>query len=236
MFKKVILCSLFALLPLAASGAELPAYPFIHVSATGTVAVMPDMGEIDFEITARDADPAAATQVVASRVAEVRALMLEAGVADDSLEIRDMRKDIMKADPSAVVYEIRCGVKVTVKDLSKWKAIVAPLLDKPNLDGFMTMFDTSQRARVEAELMGEAIKVARGKADAIAAGFGRKVGAVSGVSNSELKNMTRAMNLAPSEFNLRSGGRRGGPDRTELLMVNLLKLAQPVDVIFRIKQ
>lgn len=235
MLKKLVLCSLFALLPLAASAAELPAYPFIHVSAVGTVAVMPDMGEIDFEITARDADPAVAMQIVTTRVAEVRALMLEAGVAGDSLDIRDMRKDISKGDPSVVMYEIRCGVKVKVSDLSKWKAIVAPLLDKPNLDGFMTMFDTSERAKVETELMAEAIKQARRKADAIAAGFGRKVGAVSGVSNSELKNMTRAMNLSPSDYYQRGTDRRAESDRTELLMVNLLKLAQPVDVLFRIK-
>ena len=236
MFKRVILSGLFALLPLAASGAELPAYPFIHVSASGTMRVMPDMGEIDFEIMARDADPAVAMQVVATRVAEVRALMVDAGAADDRLEIGDMRKELMKGDPSVVVYEIRCGVKVTVKDLSKWQAVVAPLLDKPNLDGFMTTFDTSQRVKVEAELMNQAIKAARSKADTIAAGFGRKVGAVSGVSNGELKNMTRAMNLAPSEFNQRGGGRRDGPERSALLMVNPLKLVQPVDVIFRIKQ
>jgi uncharacterized protein YggE len=235
MFKSVFLSSLFALLPFTVHGAELPAYPFIHVSAQGTVAVMPDIGEIYFEITAHDADPAVATQVVATRVAEVRALMLDAGVADDSVDIRDMRKDINKADPTVVLYEIRCSVKLQVKDLSKWKAVVAPLLDKPNLDGFMTMFDTSQRAKVEAELMGEAIKVARRKADAIAAGFGRKVGPVSGVSNSELKNMTRAMNLAPSDYNQRGGERREATDRDNLLMVTLLKLAQPVDVIFRIK-
>ncbi len=235
MFKKVILCGLFALLPFGAGAAELPAYPFIHVSATGTTAVIPDMGEIDFEITARDADPAIATQVVAARVAEVRALMRDAGVADDSLEVRDMRKDISKADPAVVLYEIRCGVKVTVADLSKWKAIVAPLLDKPNLDGFMTTFDTSERIKVEAELMGEAIKVARRKAEVIAAGFGRKLGPVSGVSNSELKNMSRAMNLAPSEYYQRGNDRRDTADRAGLLMVNLLRLAQPIDVIFRIK-
>lgn len=234
MFKKVVLCSLFALLPLTASAAELPAYPFIHVSAVGTVAVMPDMGEIDFEIAARDADPALAMQVVSTRVAEVRALMLDAGVADDSLDIRDMRKD-MKGDPGALVYEIRCGVKVRVADLSKWKAIVAPLLDKPNLDGFMTMFDTSERAKVETELVADAIRQARRKADAIAAGFGRKVGMVSGVSNSELKNMSRAMNLSPSDYYQRGTDRRAQSDRTDLLMVNLLKLAQPVDVLFRIK-
>jgi uncharacterized protein YggE len=235
MFKKIVLSSLFALLPFGAGAAELPAYPFIHVSATGTMAIMPDVGEIEFEITARDADAAVAVQTVAARVAEVRALMTEAGVADDSLEVRDMRKEIMKGDPAAVVYEIRCGVKVTVSDLSKWKAVVAPLLDKPNLDGFTTTFDSSQRLKVEAELMAQAIRLARAKADAIAAGFGRKVGAVSGVSNSELKNMTRAMNLAPFDYFQRGGARRDEGDRTELLMVNLMKLAQPVDVIFRIK-
>jgi uncharacterized protein YggE len=235
MLKKIALCSLFALFPFTAGAAELPAYPFIHVSAIGTMAIMPDVGEIEFEITARDADPAAAMQIVAARVAEVRALMTETGVAENSLEVRDMRKEIVKSDTSEVLYDIRCGVKVKVSDLSKWKAIMAPLLDKPNLDGFTTTFDASERVKVETELMAEAIRVARSKADAIAAGFGRKVGAVSGVSNSELKNMTRAMNLAPFDYFQRSGGRREGPDRAELLMVNLLKLAQPVDVIFRIK-
>lgn len=232
MFKKIVLCGLFALLPSGAGAAELPAYPFIHVSALGTMAIMPDIGEIEFELTARDADPAVAMQTVAARVAEVRALMTETGMPDDSLEVRDMRKEI---DASGVVTEIRCGVKVTVKDLSKWKALMAPLLDKPNLSGFTTTFDSSERAKVETELMAEAIKTARRKADAIAAGFGRKVGAVSGVSNSELKNMTRAMNLAPLDFYQRGDGRREGPDRTALLMVNLMKLAQPVEVIFRIK-
>ena len=234
MFKKIFIASLLAWLPLIVCAAELPSYPFIHVDGTGMIAFMPDMGEIDFEIAARDADPAMAMKVVASRVEEVRALMREAGVEDDSLEVRDMRKDISKADPTVVVYEIRCGVKVKVKDLSKWKAIVGPLLDKPNLDGFMTVFDSSERGKVEIELMGEAIRQARRKAEGIAAGFGRKVGAVTGVSSGELKNLTRAMNLSQADFQ-RGDRRQAPPDRTELLMVTMLKLAQPVNVIFRIK-
>ena len=235
MYKKILISSLLALSPFSVGAVDLPAYPFIHVDGTGMIAIMPDMGEIDFEIAARDADPALAMNVVASRVEEVRALMKEAGVEDDSLEVRDMRKDISKADPMVVVYEIRAGVKVKVKDLSKWKAIVAPLLDKPNLDGFMTVFDSSERAKVEIALMGEAIRQARRKAEGIAAGFGRKVGAVTGVSSGELKNLTRAMNLSPADFNQRGDRRQTPPDRGDLLMVTMLKLAQPVDVIFRIK-
>ncbi len=234
MFKKTLISCLLALSSLTAGAAELPSYPFIHVDGTGMMAIMPDIGEVDFEIVALDADPALAMKLVASRVDEVRALVKDAGMEDDSLDVRDMRKEISKADPSAMVYEIRCSVKVTIKDLSKWKAIVGPLLDKPNLDGFVTVFDSSQRPKVELELMGEAIRQARRKAEGIAAGFGRKVGAVAGVSGSELKNLTRAMNLSPSDF---YRGDRSPParDRSELLMVTMLKLAQPINVIFRIK-
>jgi uncharacterized protein YggE len=236
MIKKLVFVCVGGMLSLAAQAAELPAYPFIHVSGSALVYVMPDMGEIDFEIAAQDSDPAPALQLVASRAAEVRALLQEAGVDSGSVEIRDVRKEVKKYEGGAPVYEIRCGVKVTVKDLGKWKAIVAPLLEKPNLDGFMTVLDTSERGTVEMALMADAIKDARRKGDVIAAGFGRKLGAVGGVSPGELKNLTRAMNMAPSEYYQRTKpGEQNTADRTELLAVNLLKLGQSVDVIFKFK-
>ena len=52
---------------------------------------------------------------------------------DADIDIRDVRKDIRKADPSqpgVVLYDIKCGVHIKVTDLSKWKALVAPL-DRP---------------------------------------------------------------------------------------------------------
>jgi uncharacterized protein YggE len=236
MIKKLVLASIVVMCSFATQAAELPAYPFIHVSGSALVYVMPDMGEIDFEIAAQDADPAAALQLVTTRVAEVRALLQEAGVDSGSLEIRDMRKEMKKNEGGAPSYDIRCGVKVTLKDLSKWKAVVGPLLVKPNLDGFMTVLDTSERSKVELTLMTDAIKDARAKADTVAAGFGRKLGMVGGVSPGELKNLTRAMNLAPSEYYQRTKkGDENTADRTELLAVNLLKLGQSVDVIFKIK-
>ncbi len=96
MLKKLILSSLLAVTPFIASAAELPSYPFIHADGTGMIAIMPDKGEIDFEITARDADPALAMQLVAVRVEEVRALMKETGRGDDSLEVRDMLRDSLR--------------------------------------------------------------------------------------------------------------------------------------------
>jgi uncharacterized protein YggE len=236
--KKIFLASLFALLPLASRAAELPAYPFIHVNGYGTAVVMPDVGTVEFEIASQDADPATALAVVQARIDDIRALMKQLGVPEADLEMRDIRREIKKTEqPGAPVYDLRSSVKLTVRNLANWKMLVEPLLDKPNLDGFMTGFDSSEREKIEIELMGDAIKMARRKADGVAAGFGRKVGAVSGVSTGELKNLTRAMNLSPVEFNNYRGNqeRRPPADRAELVTVTSIKLQQPVDVIFRIK-
>ncbi|MBC7685662.1 MAG: SIMPL domain-containing protein, partial [Bdellovibrionales bacterium] len=193
---------------------------------------------IDFEVAAQAADPAAAVQVVAARVAEIRSLLAEVGGEGASVEVRDTRKEIKKRDgngePNVMTYEIRCGVKIMVRDLTKWKAIVAPLLDKPNLDGFMAAFDSTERTRIESELMVNAINEARRKAEVIAVAFGRKAGAVSAVSSGELKNLSRSMNLSPSDF-LARGRAREVVARDELLSTSAQKLSQAVDVIFRIK-
>lgn len=235
---KIFLASLFALLPLTSVAAELPSYPFIHVTGYGAAAVLPDVGTVEFEIAAQDPDPAAALQMVQARIEEIRVLMQQLGVAPADLIMRDIRREMKKTEQSgAPIYDLRTSVKLTVKNLANWKMLVQPLLDKPNLDGFMTNFDSSERGKIEIELMGDAISTARRKADGIAAAFGRKVGAVSGVSTGELKNLTRAMNLSPTEFNNYRGNQERPPaaDRAELVAVTSIKLQQTVDVIFRIK-
>lgn len=44
--------------------------------------------------------------------------------------------DLRKAEPGSAsgmpLYDLRCGVNVVVRDLAKWKSIVAPLLEAAN--------------------------------------------------------------------------------------------------------
>jgi uncharacterized protein YggE len=229
-----------ALLPLAAHGTGLPDYPFIHVSGIGSAIAMPDQGQIDFEIAAVDPDPAVAVGVIEARAGEIRAAMERAGVPLDDVQMRDVRKDFRKQDASAAPappqYDIRVGVRINVRDLSRWSAAATPLLGMANLDAFMIVFDTTRREQIEAELTGDALRIARRKAEGIAAGLGRKLGAASAVSTGELKNLTRAMGLAPGDAGARqSSPQKIGTERAELLTVMSLKFAQPVDVIYRLK-
>ena len=238
MFKKILCSGLLVCASSLAQASNLPDYPFIHVSGASATYAMPDTGQIDFEIAAHDADPAAALAVVEARANEIRSLAREMGIAADDLELRDVRKDVRKPDantpPGTVLYEVRIGARITVRELSKWQAIAGPLVAKPNLEGFLTSFESSQREKVETGLMNDAIKNARVKAQNIASGLGRQLGAAAAVTAGDLKNLTRAMGLAPNDTGYREA-RRQGLERSDVMVVGLLKFGQTVDVIYRMK-
>lgn len=239
MFKRRLLSILFLCLPMPVLAGDLPGYPFIHATGTAYSFIMPDLGEIDFEVSAFDPEPQAATALVQTRIAQVRALLAEQGLAGaaDGIEVRDVRKEIRKGaeqDPANPQYLIKASVHINVADLSKWPAIVRPLLQMPNLDAFAVTFGATQRVRLEEELMGEAVKDAQRKADAMARGFGKRAGAVAGISSEQLKNLGNAVGLVPSDRYHREGSReRQNPD--DMLMVSSIKMAQTVDALFRIK-
>lgn len=237
MLKKLALIAAIALGPAYALASQLPDYPFIHVNGSASQYVMPDIGTIDFEIVATDADPSAARAVVESRVAEVRALMEQQGMAADDVEVRDVRQEIAKdgAAGSAPVYEFKCSVHVNVRNLTQWRSIAGGLLGKPNLTGFAVAFDTSTRDQLETELTAMAVRDAQRRAGAIADGFKRKLGPVTAVTPDSLKNLGNAMGLVRADFTYRRETKAQQVNNQDILAILVLKLAQSVDVIFRIK-
>lgn len=235
MLQRFVLAAALAALPLAAGASPLPSYPFVHVSAEASTYRVPDIGTIDFEILAADADPELARATVETRIGEIRALLEGQGVSLDGLETRDVRKELRKSVPvEAPVYEVRCSVRVNMRDLSKWRAVVAPLLNMPNLNSFATTFDTTERDQVEAGLMTDALRDARRRAELIAKGARRKLGAVTAVTPGGVKNVGYTIGLLRADFMDRRGS-GAGVQAHEFLAIEALKLAQPVDVVFRLE-
>lgn len=225
----------------AAHASSVPDYPFVHVTGSAFRAVRPDIGSLDFEIVAQDADPAAARAVLEARVGEVRALMQQLGMDAEDALVREVRQGIRKDDRAANAapsYELRCDVHINVRNLANWAPLAGGLLGKPNLDGFASAFDRSDMGTINDELMTQAIQDARHQADVMAAGFGRRVGSVMAATPDALKNLGTAMGLERDDFRRPRGA--GGVsaqdvDREQLLAVPALKLRQPVDVIFRLE-
>ena len=246
MLKKlaVALALLPALSPPAARAVDLPAYPFIHVGGEGFVMAVPDMGEIDFDVSAFDPDPAVAVALIQTRVEEISAMLVEqSGPADGdgaaSLDVQDMRKEMRKsAKPDAgdtPEYDIRSSVHIVVRDLTKWRAIMQALLDKPNIDRLATTFGKTDRLKVEEELTAAAIKDALRRAEGMAAGFGKKVGPVTAISSGQLRNLTKAVGLMPTDYYNRERQTQTKTGGKELLSIGVLRWTQTVDMIFRIK-
>ncbi|SEO00942.1 Uncharacterized conserved protein YggE, contains kinase-interacting SIMPL domain [Duganella sp. CF517] len=246
MLKKFALAlALLPALPLgAAHAADLPAYPFIHVSGEGFVMLPPDIGEIDFDVSAFDADPAVAVGVVQARVEQIRALLVEQsgppeGDSAAGLEVQDMRKEMRKsANPDAAAtsdYDILSSVHIVVRDLTKWRPIMQALLEMKNIDHMSTTFGKSDRLKVEQELTAAAIKDALRRAEGMAAGFGKKVGPVTAISSSPLRNLTKAVGLMPSDYYNSERRAQAKTSEKDFLSVTVLRWTQNVDMIFRIK-
>lgn len=241
MFKNRLLCAacLSIAFSLPAAAGDLPGYPFIHATGTAYSFAMPDLGEIDFDVAAFDPSPEAATAIVQTRVTEIKALLVEQGLPEAAagIEVRDVRKEIRKGaeqDPANPQYTIKASVHIDVTDLSKWAAVVRPLLNMPNLDSFAVTFGASERIRLEEELVGEAVKDAQRKADAMARGFGKRVGAVAGISSDQLKYLGNSVGLVPSDrYNRANKRERQNPE--DMLAIVSLKMSQTVDALFRIK-
>ncbi|QNA89409.1 SIMPL domain-containing protein [Massilia sp. Dwa41.01b] len=235
MLKQFALVASLALFPVAASASPLPSYPFVHVSAEASRYTTPNIGAIDFMISASDADPAQARDTVETRIAEVRALLQEQGVPLADLETRDVRREPgMDAAGKDTARELRVSVHLIVRDLSKWRAVVAPLLVKPNLNGFATSFDITERDAFEAALMADALQDARRRAEIIARGARRKLGAVTGVSPGGVKNVGTTMGLVRPDFSY-NRSKPSNVGARDFLNVDALKLIQPVDVVYKLE-
>jgi len=224
-----------AVAPAAAQASPLPSYPFVHVSADASRYTTPNIGALDFVIVAPETDPALARTTVETRIAEVRALLQEQGVPLVDLETRDVRREPGRnAQAEATAQELRVSVHLIMRDLSKWRAVVAPLLDMPNLADFATSFDIVERDQFEAELMADALRDARRRAEIIAKGAKRKLGAVTAVTPGGVKNVGATIGLVRADVGF-TRVRASSVEARNFLSVDALKLVQPVDVVFKLE-
>jgi uncharacterized protein YggE len=248
-FLPVLIAGLMAAAALAmpavpALASSLPDYAFAHVTGNSFRVEIPDIASLDFQIVAADADPAAARDVIEARVSEIRALMQQLSIEPDDMVVREVRQGIRKerAADGAAVYELSADVKINLRNVANWPRLAGGVLGKPNLDSFSSNFDLSTMDKVNDELVTEAIVDARRRAEVMAEASGRRLGPVMAVTTDAIKKLGTTMGLERDEFKMpRASGRGTGNQRAEdidretFLMVQMLKLRQSADVVFRLE-
>lgn len=239
MFRKR-LAVLLLLTATGASASAIPEYPFIHTSGTSFLHVLPDRGEIDFEIVVDETDPAGARGVLEERITQLRALWTALELADSKIDIRQVRREILKdgrtGSNGEPMYRLICSAHLDIKDLSKWREVLQPLLDMPNLDNFSVSFSAIDREKIEGDLVAEAIKEARRKGLLMARAAGKRLLGPTAISSGPLKNLSVTVGLqSANRLTEEDAAVRNRQETTDLLSIPPLRMSQTADVIFKIK-
>jgi uncharacterized protein YggE len=213
-----------------AVASPLPDYPFVHTSGSAEIYVPPDHAVIDLVVTASDADAAQAHRAIEARLADLTAALAAQGVQGADVVPRQVRKELRR-NGEAVLADLKCGMQVQVRDLAKWREVMLVLLDKPDITDLATSFRTSERERIDRQLMADALKDARHKAELAAATLGKKLGDATAVSPGPLRNLGSALGLAGGDPGRMTVGGTPG----DMLQIQALRMVQNVDVVFRLK-
>lgn len=235
MLKRYAATLLLAATALPGLAADLPTHPFIHISAAASIGMLPDTGEIDFEIVSADTDAATAWQQVNERLEAGRALFASHGIAPGDVTVQDILRRPRKTEVAGDAppqMDTRVAVNVTVRNMAAWSAMVRALMTMQNVESLAVAFSRSDRDKIEAELVTQALANAKGKAQNMARGIGAKLGPATGVSLGALKNLSNAMGMATDPNGRYSDGGSEAP--RDLTLVAAMTLVQGVDVIYRI--
>jgi len=220
----------------AGHASDLPAYPFVHTSGSANINAMPDVGEIDLELTSGDPDAEVAWAAVETRLADVRTLLAQQGLAAADVDVQSIQRTARKQEGTTATappgFDTRCTVHLTVRDLSTWAGLVGPLLKMPGVTEFSVTFSRSDRRQIETELVASALADARHKADNLARGAGRQLGQANGIALLPIRNLSTTFGFSSAEGYRQSGRRKEPGDAT---LVAAIRLVQEVDVIFKLK-
>ncbi|NVD99560.1 SIMPL domain-containing protein [Massilia sp. BJB1822] len=222
---------------LAVDASPLPAHPFVSTSGKAQQWLAPDLGEMQFETGAQHGDSATAAAALDAKGGALLALLARHGVAPADIECFELEKKTVAlsqpaADGSNQAYVLTRHYRVTVRDLRQWPELAQALVAQ-EVDSFGVSFDRSDRDQVNAQLMAEAARAARGHGQQLAAAFGRKLGPAVAIARGPLDRIA-----AP----FLSGGSDGGaqpasrlPAASNYAVPSSIPFAQAVNAIFRLQ-
>ncbi len=238
MFKYLPIALIFCAAATAAYASQLPDYPFIHAVGNAKIYVQPDIGEISFDVTVSDGDSEKATQVTAAINDDILKLLAEQNIPASDISIYELEKKMRVTEstdgkPATVIYDIKQGMTITVKDLSKWQNLTIPLLAKEHLGNFDANFDLTNRQQLKESLMQDAIKNAQHNGTIMVEPFGKHLGAVMAVSSEKLHDVGSALGVVRGNFY--DNDERAANGVRNFSAPQSLMIVQSVDVIFKIK-
>ncbi len=156
----------------------------VVVDGQATIEAAPDLAYLSMGVEARAPDVQAAAASVAERVDKVLALTRGLDIPDRHVSTAaasvrpefDFRNNAGPDGPRLIGYVVRREITVRLENLELLGRLTEGALEAGVNSMSDALFDTTRRAELEREAMGQAVADARSRAEAIAAADGARAG------------------------------------------------------------
>ena len=195
---------MFALLGLIAitsftQASPLPDYAFVFARGESKEKLAPDIARVSYRIKAFDKS---STNVLAQMEAsslKTLDILSANGIKKEDIVGFEVEKEILRnydkvseKEYEIIGYDMSRRIEFTLRDLSKYEAVIAPLLKTPNVSNIRTEFDRTDRVRIEEKLLSDAVLDGRHKAEMMAKGAQQRIKGLKAISQQGFNNIGEA--------------------------------------------
>ncbi|MGH1374176.1 MAG: SIMPL domain-containing protein [Cellvibrionaceae bacterium] len=220
---------------------ELPDFPFVSVVGEAEKSVEPDQVRVSLQALVFSDTSTQAVDQNRSAMNQVLRVLRDFDVDEESVEASDVRKREKRAKDDnyqslrILGYEVSRSVSFQLKNLEHYSGLINALNSIDYITDVSSRFDTSERIDIETELLQEASRRSRKKADVLAAGLNSKIDSVFGISQD------RDFHYGGASFRYRVGSVQAmmaPPSDSQamtLFIPKSIQLSQHVSVLYRLK-
>jgi len=226
----------------ATAASEIPSYPFVFASGIAEREVIPDKATVSFGVKVFDENPDRALSMIAERSAELMSIFAQYGIANADVVAYEINKETVRqrkdfVDLGILGYELTRRMSLTVRMLDKFDGLMTEIIGLKNVTNVHTIFDTTKRKEIEADLFKQAAQKARDQAELLASGFGSELSSVQAISASQwgFGNMDGEFGMAPTYRGYAASAPAMAKESMKVLVPNTIKLQEAVSAIFRLK-
>lgn len=235
-----VILGLLLTAPAFAGGGPLPEGPYVIVDGRAEVQAAPDLVVIHFTIGKTEPTTSEAAAYVEDWTRKLLALVRKYGVADDDIRASavdvDTEYDYQSGNRKLQGQNVRREIKVTLRDLSKYGALIQELLarDVSGLDG--ADFDSTRHLELQKQAINEAIDDAHAQAEAAAKRTGATLDKVYAVSVGNHDSfLGRDFPLGDSSSVMLGSTAQLGRDASTFMVPKTVSFSASVTAVYSIK-
>lgn len=222
-----------------AHGSSIPDFPFVSAMGQAEKEVPPDTAKMTFYVKAFHEVSSNAVAKVTERSIEVINFLGKQGFGKGSLVTYELSKNEVRErkeyqELKVLGNEATRRFELTFDDIAKYDLVARTLFKTDDVSDITTRFGRKDQKEIEAALLAEACADAKRSASAMAAGFGKTIGAVHCISKQGFGNIGVVFGLGADAYD--DGGIMAcmsEPDEDTFLFIPAtIKFQNQVSVLF----